>query len=311
MDAADNSHAVFMTLALCTHNHASRLQRTLYDLNRLKPPTEPWEILLVDNASSDSTPSLLADGAWRPEGVPVRVVREENLGLSHARNRALREASGQYLVFIDDDETAASDWLISYEQAIKDYAPDALGGRIEVLFEEGDRPAWLTDELLGFLGRLDYGEAQWLTERSTPIYGGNFMFRRSVLERIGNFDTGLGRKGNLNIGGEDTEIYKRLLDKECKVRWVQNAVIYHRIQTGKLRRNYFLELHYRLGWVQGSRKRSASTRIPPKYLYGQLYRALVRALSMRFKQGGDYSLRMEMNVAYFVGYILGWAIEKG
>jgi len=296
----------FITVALCTHNHADRLVRTLADLAHLKPTASPWEFLVIDNASTDTTPALLAASDWRPAGMDVCIVREEKLGLSNARNRALQEAHGEYILFMDDDETPDPAWLTEYEQAMREYQPDALGGCIEVLFEDGARPRWLQDELLGFLGKLDHGEARWLTERATPIFGGNFAFRRSVFERIGNFDARLGRQGAANIGGEDTEIYRRLLEHDCRVRWVPQAIIHHRIQTPKLRRSYFLDLHFRQGRMEGARKRGANSRIPQLYLYPQVARAYGRALATRLRQGANHSLRLEMNAAYFTGYMLGW-----
>lgn len=296
----------FLTVALCTHNHADRLARTLADLAHVISPSQPWEFLVIDNASSDATPQLLATAGWRPAGAEVRVIREEKLGLSNARNRALLEARGDYLLFMDDDETPNSAWLATYEQAMLTHQPDALGGRIEVLFEDGARPCWLQDELLGFLGKLDHGEARWLTERATPIFGGNFAFRRSVFERIGNFDTRLGRQGTANIGGEDTEIYQRLLEHGCSVRWVPEAIIHHRIQTPKLRRGYFLDLHFRQGRMEGARKRGSQSRLPPQYLVPQIIRAYSRAIAQRIRQGYAHSLRLEMNAAYFTGYVVGW-----
>ena len=296
----------FITVALCTHNHADRLARTLADLAHLQAPSQPWEFLVIDNASSDATPALLAATDWRPDGVAVRIVCEEKLGLSNARNRALLEARGDYLLFMDDDETPDPAWLTAYEQAMREHQPDALGGRIEVLFEDGARPRWLQDELLGFLGKLDHGEARWLIERATPIFGGNFAFRRNVFERIGNFDARLGRLGNANIGGEDTEIYRRLLEHDCRVRWVPQAIIHHRIQTPKLRRSYFLDLHFRQGRMEGARKRGGGSHIPPLYLYPQVARACGRALALRLRRGADHSLRLEMNAAYFAGYVIGW-----
>lgn len=295
-----------LTVALCTHNHADRLRRTLSDLSRLRQPAHPWEFLVIDNGSTDATPDLLATPGWHPEGVRVRIVREERLGLSNARNRALREAAGEYILFMDDDETPDPDWLVAYDNAISAHHPDALGGRIEVEFEDGERPAWLKDELLGFLGKLDHGEARWLSDRATPIFGGNFAFRREVFDRIGDFDARLGRKGGNNDGGEDTEIYRRLLEHGCSVRWVPGAVINHRIQTPKLRRTYFLDLHYRQGRMEGSRKRGSSSRLPPPYLIGQVLRAYRRAVGLRIRAGANNSLRQEMNAAYFSGYLAGW-----
>lgn len=301
----------FLTVALCTHNHADRLARTLADLVQLRLPNQPCELLVIDNASSDTTHQVLAASGWRPAGMDVRIVREEKLGLSNARNRALQEARGHYILFMDDDETPDSAWLTAYEQAIREHQPDALGGRIEVLFEDGERPSWLQDELLGFLGKLDHGESCWLTERATPIFGGNFAFRRSVFERIGDFDARLGRQGSVNIGGEDTEIYRRLLEHGCRVRWVPDAIIHHRIQAPKLRRSYFLDLHYRQGRIEGRRQRGDQPYLPPRYLWPQVARAYGRAISQRLRRGSNRSLRLEMNAAYFTGYVLGWMRDAG
>jgi glycosyltransferase involved in cell wall biosynthesis len=300
-----------LTVALCTHNHKPRLERTLRGLAHLQPPQSPWELLVVDNASTDGTAELLSEPGWRANRLNVRVVREPKLGLSHARNRAVSEADGEYLVFMDDDETPDPDWLRAYERVILAERPDALGGRIEVLFEDGERPAWLQDELLGFLGKLDRGaSACRLLDPGTPIFGGNFAFRKAIFDRIGAFDTGLGRKGTSNAGGEDTEIYRRMLDAGCSVWWVPQAVIHHRIQSAKLRRWYFLDLHFRQGRTEGMNKRGSASRVPPTYLFGQLLRAARTALLQRFREGGNASLRREMNIAYFLGYVYGWTHGK-
>ena len=314
MNSTNSEHAGLRTslsVALCTHNHEQRLRRTLNGLAQLVRPTCPWELLIIDNASSDGTPRLLVAPDWRAPGTSVRVVREERLGLSNARNRAIEEATGDYIVFMDDDETPDPRWLSAYEKIILAERPDALGGRIEVVFEDGERPAWLQDELLGFLGHLDHGDgARQLTALNTPIFGGNFAFRRKIFELIGAFDAELGRKGTANTGGEDTEMYRRMIRSGCNVWWVPDAIIHHRIQVDKLRRRYFLDLHFRQGRTEGMLKRGAASRMPPPYLIPQLWRALKAALSERFGRGSDASLRKEMNVAYFLGYLYGWAYGK-
>ncbi len=301
---------LLLTVAMCTHNHADRLVRTFAALAELKMPPCGWEMLVIDNASKDDTPTFLSNVDWCHANVSLRIEREMKLGLSNARNRALDEARGEYILFMDDDETPDPNWLIEYAAAIEAHRPDALGGRIEVFFEDGVRPPWLQDELLGFLGKLDHGLARQLREPQTPIFGGNFGFRRDVFAKIGRFDVRLGRMGAANIGGEDTEIYRRLLAAGCRVWWVPNAIIHHRIQTPKLNRRYFLDLHFRQGRTEGGRKRGAESKIPPRYLWPQLFRALWRALNKRLREGANRSLRLEMNAAYFVGYIIGWNRES-
>jgi glycosyltransferase involved in cell wall biosynthesis len=263
------------TVALCTHNHKERLLRTLRGLVQLHRPASRWELVIVDNASTDGTSDLLAANDWRTSDMTVKVVREQKLGLSNARNRAIQEATGEYIVFIDDDETPDPHWLSAYERAILTERPDAMGGRIEVAFVDGERPSWLQDELLGFLGKLDHGGiARAITDPRTPIFGGNFAFRRETFARIGLFDAALGRKGVANVGGEDVEMYRRMIDMGCNVWWVPDAIIHHRIQADKLERRYFLDLHFRQGRTEGFLKRGTASRVPPPYLLPQLWRAI-------------------------------------
>lgn len=294
------------TVALCTHNHVDRLARTLHDLTQLRPPRAPWELLVIDNGSRDGTPQLLARHSW-PAGWQVRIVREEKLGLSNARNRAIAEARGEYVFFLDDDETPEPDWLLAYERLIEAYRPDAFGGRIRVLFEDA-RPPWLKDELLGFLGELNRADVICpLTDPHTSFYGGNFGFRKAVCEQIGLFDPMLGRKGTDNTGGEEVDFYRRLLAAGFRVWWTPDAVIYHRVQGNKLTRRYFLDLHYRQGRMEAIRHRGAGSRLPPPYLFGQLMRAIQAVLMQWWTEGRVATLRREMNVAYFLGRIHGWA----
>lgn len=302
--------SVAYTVALCTHNHADRLERTLGDLAQLTLPRRAWELIVIDNGCTDATPRLLAEHRW-PAGWQVRIVREDKLGLSNARNRAIVEARGDYVIFVDDDETPDPDWLCAYERLIDLHQPDAFGGRQVVLFEDV-RPSWLRDELLGFLGELNRADAIVpLTDPHTPFYGGNFGFRRSVCERVGTFDAMLGRKGVDNTGGEEVDFYRRLLSAGLRVWWTPEAVIFHRIRAAKLERSYFLDLHYRMGRVEAIRRRGGASRLPPRYLFGQLLRAVTAAWRQRRSEGRDATLRKEMNVAYFVGQINGWIFGPG
>lgn len=296
---------VTYTVALCTHNHVDRLVRTLTDLEKLKSPDAPWEFLIIDNGCSDGTSELLRQRHW-PDGWLVRVIREEKLGLSNARNRAITEAEGEFVIFMDDDETPDPDWLCAYERVIRDKQPDAFGGRIRVLFEDM-RPLWLTDELLGFLGELNRFETIVpLVDPSTSFFGGNFGVRKSVCAVTGGFDTMLGRKGTDNNGGEEVEFYRRILAAGFKIWWMPEAVIHHRIQAAKLERSYFLDLHYRMGRMEAIRMRGMGSRLPPLYLFSQLLRALGNVWEQRRTSGRNATLRKQMNVAYFFGKIRGW-----
>lgn len=295
-----------LSLAICTHNHRAALQQTLAELKAIKNPSGDWELLIVDNASSDGTSEWLAQGTWQLSHVLCRSVQERTLGVANARNLALREAQGEYVVFLDDDETPEQDWLQQIEKIIDAHHPVAVGGRICAQLPD-KRPGWLSDQLLGFLGELDYGpEMLTLNKPSTPIFTGNAAFQRQAVLDAGGFDANLGRRGSLQSGGEDTDLYRRLVASGRTILWAPKAVIHHRIEPWKLRRRYFLQLHFRQGRMEGARKRGANSRTPPLYLYPQVARAYGRALATRLRQGADHSVRLEMNAAYFTGYIIGW-----
>jgi len=307
----DESDSIKYSVVVCTHNHADRLKPTLYGLKDLASPDSSWELLIVNNASTDITQEVLDDEAWRPENVSTRIVFEPKLGIANARNRAVLEAKGGHIIFIDDDETPHTTWLKEYDKAIRKWDPDALGGTIEVLFEGESRPLWLQDELLGFLGRLSYGaESIKLVGHSTPIFTGNACFKKTVFDMVGLFDPELGRRGAENSGGEDVDLYRRMINAAADVRWVPDAIIYHRIQTAKLRKSYFLDLHYHQGQMEGRLKQEGKSRIPPLYLITQLGRALKTSITHRIRYGSNSSLRKEMNVVYFIGFISGWAGGK-
>ena len=298
---------VAYTIALCTHNHADRLARTLAELKRLRSPPVAWEFLVVDNGCSDGTADVLANHDW-PADWQVRIVREERLGLSNARNRAIADARAEYVIFMDDDETPDPDWLCAFHRLVIDKRPDAFGGRIRVMFED-QRPAWVSDEVLGFLGELNRSsEISRLTDPKTSFYGGNFGIRRAVCERVGLFDAMLGRKGMDNTGGEEVDFYRRLLDAGLGVWWTPEAVIYHRIQAAKLKRSYFLDLHFRQGRMEAIRARGDRSRIPPPYFFAQLVRAVASVWAQYRALGRVATLRKEMNVAYFAGKIAGWTV---
>lgn len=299
-----------LTLSICTHNHLAALKQTLAGLHELCAPEGPWELLIIDNASTDGTGAWLAQGGWQRMGIDCRIVQESQLGVAHARNRALTEAKGVYVVFLDDDETPEPDWLVNLEQVIDAYQPAAIGGRIRAHLP-GGRPDWLTDELLGFLGELNYGPAgRALTKTSTPIFTGNAVFHRQTVLDVGGFDGNLGRRGNVQSGGEDTELYRRLVKLKKAVRWAPQAVIYHRIEPWKLKRGYFLRLHYHQGRMEGLRNRGPKRSLPPPYLVGQLWRAFKTAIHQRWIGGAKTSLRKEMNVVYFAGYVIGWMLDS-
>ncbi len=115
-ETADKSKTIarasgpLITVAICTHNRAAFLEKAVRSV--LRQMTGDAELLIVDNASADDTPIVAARlAATNPQ---VEVIREAELGLSAARNAALKQARGEFVLFLDDDATAEPDWLAAY-----------------------------------------------------------------------------------------------------------------------------------------------------------------------------------------------------
>ena len=130
-----------ITVCLCTRNRAAMLKRALFSLVACDKPTDlPWETLIVNNGSSDETPSVVAGYEGR---LPIRMVTENAPGLSNARNRALAAARGNWLLWLDDDVTVNPRWLAAYADHIGQYPDTALlGGAITVELS-GNSPKWI------------------------------------------------------------------------------------------------------------------------------------------------------------------------
>src|SRR5437763_1886582 len=122
------------TVGICTWNRAALLEWTLTEMLLLRIP-EPvtWELLVVNNNSTDETESVIARFAGK---LPIRGIFEARQGQSHARNRLVAEAAGELILWTDDDVLVAPDWMEQYVEAARRW-PDAshFGGTADPLFE--------------------------------------------------------------------------------------------------------------------------------------------------------------------------------
>jgi glycosyltransferase involved in cell wall biosynthesis len=227
---------LFVTVAICTYNRCESLVETLGTLaaqQRASPAD--WQVLIIDNNCSDATLSVISGFAGR---IGMRVVRETRQGLSHARNRALREAHGEWILFIDDDVKLAPDWLAAWIDALRD-APDVgyAGGRI--LPDWGAAPPrWFHGEKLalidGALVWFDLGEVvQPLRDGDPQPFGGNMAIRREVALGLNGFRPDLGMRGEEVGRGEETDLFLRIRRKGTGGLYVGTAQCRHRYEPAR------------------------------------------------------------------------------
>lgn len=299
-----------LTVAFCTYKRADRLAELVAALRAQSCPV-PFEILVVNNNSPDNTLEVLGR-LQREPGASLRVVTETAPGIVPARNRALAESLDRdILVFIDDDELPQAGWLTAAYDAIVNDAADCAGGRVQVSFSPLARPAWLKDDLLGFLAEVDHGpSAFWIRGAETPIWTANIAYAMRIFRNNPSlrFDDRYNRAGSDVGGGEDAIMFRSLLEMGAQIRYRPDMAVWHGVEPWRLRRRYFLKLHYRAGQRHGRYTLPNYPRsmfgIPP-FLVSQFLMHCLKTLPPS-QPGKASRIRQAMNAAHALGCIIGY-----
>jgi len=237
-----------ITVLICTRNRAGQLRNVLESAAGMDVPQGlRWELLLVDNGSSDNTAEVAM--GFRPR-LPIRVVREDSAGLSHARNRGVAEARGDYICWTDDDVLIDRAWLATYAAAFARHPEAAVfGGQIIPVLEE-PTPRWFArfaDQwpLTTLLAQRDYGdEAVPLSFQNAVVpWGANFAVRTAE-QRTVSYEPGLGVSPLQKRVGEEAEAVFQMMKRGATGWWVPGARVRHIIpvkrQTWRYVYEYFL-----------------------------------------------------------------------
>lgn len=227
-----------ITIAICTYNRASYLKDTLDDLAEQNLKPEKFEILVINNNSTDGTETVCEIFAKTHPNHQFRNVKEEKQGLSYARNRAAREALTSVILFIDDDVKLPRHFVYTAIEYAKN-RPSTMcaGGRIQVSFDDAD-PDWIPAELMPMFGLHDLGEYDKLYPSSNFPRGGNMMIRKSIFDAFGYFDRHLGRKGDQLLGSEEKHFFEQLRKNGVELHYWANLELTHRIGAKRLEEEY-------------------------------------------------------------------------
>jgi glycosyltransferase involved in cell wall biosynthesis len=235
---------MFVTVTIQTYNRSAVLAETLESLRPLRCPAGvEYEILVVDNNSSDNTPDAIRryGDILSPR---LRSVFEPAQGLSHARNRALAEARGDIVSFLDDDVVVDPDWLVAVCTAFAAHSASVVGGRSYLIYPESSgRPVWLPAHREVMYSRLDHGP-DTLVGTDLPLFGLNFSVLKRVAVEVGGFDSSFGRSGNNLACGEESDLLDRIRQAGGVVVYEPRAVVGHRIPAERLTRKWLLKRAY-------------------------------------------------------------------
>ena len=230
---------------ICTHNRADLLSGAVDSLLRQTLDKSRYEIIVVDNASTDQTRQLCERYAGRDN---FRYLYEKTAGLSIARNLGLTGARGKYVAFLDDDAFASPEWLERIVHTFESTVPQpaSLGGKI-LLTWEIPKPEWFPDDQKSFLGHLDYGERPHALEYPRILFGSNMAFLRDALLHVGGFRTDLGREENTLLADEEADIFRRFNEEYLPVFYHPHITVYHLVLKERLTKKWLYRRHYWMG----------------------------------------------------------------
>ena len=223
-------------------------------------PKEQYEIVLVDNNCTDNTRAVCEAFAAAHKDVNFRYCVEKEQGLSAARNKAIKEAKGDVLVYVDDDALVDSWYLRTIAEYMTQHLEiSAVGGPIIPLYETAE-PKWMTrytKELL--CGYLYFGEAERTFPGERYPGGGNAAYLAEVFKHVGLFNTNLGRKGDGLMGSEEKDIFDKMKARGMRFMYLPKMILHHIIPQKKLERDYFDRLTYQIGVSERQRTKAIST----------------------------------------------------
>ena len=241
------------SVILCTHNpRPDYLHRVLEGLKAQTLPKKQWELLLIDNGSKEPLASTW-NLSWHPRG---RLIREEELGLTPARLRGIRESDGELLVFVDDDNLLHPDYLTECAK-IGDGYPflGSWGGQVIPDFEVQPTPEVIP--FLRFLLIREFEEVRWSNtinfHQTTPC-GAGMCLRRGVAEEyvsllaIDPRRKELGRKGELIFAGEDSDMALCARHLRLGMGLFPSLKLVHLIPKSRLRKEFFLKAAFGGGY---------------------------------------------------------------
>jgi len=292
-----------ISVVLGTYNRAASLHRTLQTfLDLVRPSGLTWELFVVDNNSTDSTPQVIETFA-RNATFPVRYVFERKQGRSAALNAGIREAGGEIVVFTDDDVLLHPDWLAQLKRTFEDFDCAAVAGKVIPVWGHA-KPAWL--EMDGHFAITNFDLGDELKQIRVPPLGANSAFRRSIFGKYGLFRLDLGVRGSEHtITCDDTEFGERLIRGGEKIVYCPTAIVYHPVDPHRTTKKFFLSWYYYNGV---SLTRTAGLPFEgtfwlgvPRWLYRDLLANLAKWL---LTAPGKHRFQRKLRVYRSIGHIV-------
>lgn len=283
-----------ISVILATKDRPDDVRRALKALTTQSLPAAEYEIVVVDNGPSDATKNAVSSYSRFGN---LRYVAEPQAGLSAARNTGIKESKANLVAFTDDDAIADRYWLETLIAAFDDTGALCVGGRIE-----GHwlclRPLWFPAGADTMLSILDLGSnvTTFSPPSSAPV-GANIAFRRKVFDRHGLFNTKLGRGSSGLSGGEETELFMKIVKDGGRTIYSHKAIVTHAVGPEKLRPARLLKLSFEGGRLAAMLDMGSRPAASPQRAQADQERWDARALAkaMKAAMAAGYALQKIIN----------------
>lgn len=282
-----------LSLIVCTYNRDKYLYGALQCIAENGFPDEAYEVVLVNNLSTDNTETECQRFTNDYPNVNFHYFVETQQGLSFARNRGIEESHGDFLVFLDDDSYIQEGYLSHLQQHLNHH-PNvaAFGGKIDPVFESGEAPKWLSKWTYSWVSAIDLGDhVKFFDSKKYPI-GANMGLKKTCFETVGLFNTQLGRSKKNLMGGEEKDLFDRVRSHGGIIYYFTDVVVHHVIPPGRTTKDYVKRLGEGVGRSERIRTLGISR-----------WKYIKRLLSEGIKWGGTLVL--------WLGFALKGQVEKG
>ncbi|MEP7375345.1 MAG: glycosyltransferase family 2 protein [Chitinophagaceae bacterium] len=241
-----------VSVVICTYNRDKFIGEALNCLARQTLSPELFEIIVVDNNSTDNTATITKKFIEAHQELNIRYVPEPNKGLSFARNRGIQEAKAPVITYIDDDAEATPGFLQSIVEFMEaDKSIVGIGGKVIPKYSESEEPKWMSKYLNGFVGLTDYGALPKRFDSSMKYPAGcNMTYTKDILQKAGGFNN------QLTFRSDDKFIFFQVSDLSDKIYYLPEAMLYHNIDNDRLSFINFKKLFLKSGNEEKIRVRS-------------------------------------------------------
>jgi len=295
-----------ITIAICTYRRPLILRRVLERWRELYALEEAVDLLIINNGNDQPTEDLAAEFAAH---LPITHIYEQRPGVSNARNRAIAEATGEVLAYLDDDCLPDASWLPTireYFQRDENRKIGMLGGQINLHWDM-EPPAWYHRKFISSFSGMDYPAGDYQPQSSDQWLGeGNCAFWRERLTEMGGFNPKLGRVKKLLISNEGNELRERLESAGWETWYSSRMPVAHIVFEERLKSsNWILKRNFWGGVSQQIQQVQQGAPPPTLRDYWRMASAIITGGDLRYMRRAEHNDHATLERAMQAQYRLG------